>query len=224
MLCGDRKLPAAAVAVVASVLAIGAVAYNFEVDIVDATPTDGRRLAQQRWWDRKLTWRRRHAAWLAAQADAEAGLAPTAHVHAKQVQYPSPPPTPPISPAPLSPPSPPTPTAWVVGGELESCDTACGNINLACTEDQLLAHNADIASEVMMNAKLAELNQPFCHAFWAMETYGSNDNVPNFAAKNGKIYCALSNPERHLKSFGCSATPPAASYFMGPAKRICNCI
>jgi len=106
---------------------------------------------------------------------------------------------------------------WYDGGAGQSCDEGCGVLGLICTEEQLLAHNADVDTSeevVELVTRLAGgtwLWSSMCTLHWAEE-----DDVPNWSAG----VCHPSSSTRALSTFNCAARPRGGWL---PKHRLCYC-
>ena len=116
----------------------------------------------------------------------------------------------------LSQPS-PTPTVlsggWYDSGAGLSCTDGCAAYGLACSAEQLFAHNEDVDSSAEVLALIAELGG-VTSATECGDLYGSSLNVPNF---NSNV-CWISDTNRALSAFDCSS-----AHGNGVNHRLCYC-
>jgi hypothetical protein len=115
--------------------------------------------------------------------------------------------------------SPKVPTAcesstegWYDSGEKEGCVQVCENCGLQCTEEQLMAHNADVDTDVEVRAIVTALGGTTA-ATNCNPMYGTALPVPNWNADA----CYQSQTDRNISTYSCAAVP-------GPGKhRMCYC-
>ena len=113
------------------------------------------------------------------------------------------------------------PEGWYAGGLSESCDVACGNNGLACTEENLFLHNSDVTTTsgtMQIIARVGEhTNAASCYS-----TYSRNSDVPCFSHTQGShgrstADCYRSAENRPLDTFRCSSAAGSDKY------RLCYC-
>ncbi len=102
---------------------------------------------------------------------------------------------------------------WLLGDGGGTCDSACTKQGMACSEQQLWAHNSEVDSATELKALIGALGGSTaadCNNF----DYPVNADVPSFST--GECYASASN--RDIGTFKCSAeTNPAEK------RRLCYC-
>lgn len=115
--------------------------------------------------------------------------------------------------------SPKVPTAcesstegWYDSGEKDSCVPVCENCGLVCSEEQLMAHNAEVDTDEEVLAMITTLKgttaAQFCNPH-----YGTEAPVPNWNAEA----CFLSDKDRNISTYSCNAVPTPGKH------RMCYC-
>ena len=102
---------------------------------------------------------------------------------------------------------------WLLGDGGGTCDSACTKQGMACSEQQLWAHNSEVDSATALKALIGALGgstEADCNNFdWKLSA-----DVPSFST--WECYASASN--RNIGTFKCSAgTDPAEK------RRLCYC-
>ena len=112
-------------------------------------------------------------------------------------------------------PAPSVPSAgWYDGGAGLSCTDGCAAHGLACSEEQLFAHNGDVDSSAEVLALVTEVGGA-TSATECGDSYGDYPAVPNFKSDT----CWISDTNRALSTFDCDMAHPTNP----DVHRLCYC-
>ena len=105
---------------------------------------------------------------------------------------------------------------WHVARPDTSCDLACLALGLACREDELAAHNAEVDSSAEVLALIRRL-EASTTATTCSDEWGATSGVPLFWPDG----CVHSMSGRDFETFDCSRAPTPAGQ---EKQRLCYCV
>lgn len=107
------------------------------------------------------------------------------------------------------------PEGWHSGDAWKSCDEACAERGLVCTEEELFAHDHEVDTSAEVLELVGRLNGNASTDNCAPQ-FGTATDVPNW----GQGHCFHSEASRNLSTFDCAAKPRGG---VRPKHRLCYC-